>query len=255
MTRRLLIDIGNTRTKWVVAEDAQLSVPCWAAHGTPPDTLLDAADGVAEAWVSDVTDGAEYRQLAAALRTRRHIEAYRAHVRAEFAGLRCAYAEPARFGVDRWLMLLAAWTRTHGAACVASAGTALTFDAVDTHGQHLGGCIAPGLLTMQRAVLDATAFAADAPSAGYIQELGQGLGRDTEACVRQGALHAAAGLLDRLARQYGMHGPRLLAGGDAEHLAPYLVPTWQHQPTLVLEGLLALATTANADPSFVKSGS
>lgn len=250
MTRRLLVDIGNTRTKWTVADADTLPPPRWIAHGAAAQAVLDdaGAAGVTQAWISDVTGGEECARLCRALRHRLHISPRIARVQAEFAGLHCAYTDSARLGVDRWLMLLAAWTRSHGAACVASAGTALTFDAVDARGRHLGGCIAPGLLAMQHAVLDATAFAASAPAAHY----SGGLGRDTEACVRQGALHAAAGLLDRLARRYGAHCPRLLAGGDAESLAPHLHPPWQLQPTLVLEGLLAFARAApdsSPDPS------
>ena len=41
-----------------------------------------------------------------------------------------------------WLMLVAAWREVRGACCVVSAGTALTFDAVDHRGHHLGGFIA-----------------------------------------------------------------------------------------------------------------
>jgi len=135
----------------------------------------------------------------------------------------------------------AAWSEACGAACVASAGTALTFDAVDAQGQHLGGVIAPGLLTMQQAVLGATRFAA----AGPAQDYSEGLGRDTEACVRQGALHAGAGLVERLAARHGGGARCLLTGGDAERLLPHLGGSWSLRPNLVMEGLLAYARGAS----------
>ena len=63
-------------------------------------------------------------------------------------GVRCAYADPARLGVDRWVAVLAAYHAAHGAACVLDAGTAVTFDAVAADGRHLGGLIFPGARQM-----------------------------------------------------------------------------------------------------------
>jgi type III pantothenate kinase len=93
---------------------------------------------------------------------------------------------------------------------------------------------------MQQAVLGATRFAASGPAQDYDEDLG----RDTEACVRQGALHAGAGLVERLAARYGKQGPRLLTGGDAQRLLPHLDGGWVLRPNLVMEGLLAYARTA-----------
>ena len=68
---------------------------------------------------------------------------------------------------------------------------------------------------------------------------GRGLGTDTDACVRQGALYACAGLIERAAREAG--GTRFLAGGDARTLHPHLDGRWIVKENLVLEGLLAYA--------------
>jgi type III pantothenate kinase len=115
---------------------------------------------------------------------------------------------------------------------VVSAGTALTFDAVDERGQHLGGAITPGLSAMQAAVHGSTRF----PVTHTDQQYDDALGIDTESCVRQGSLHAAAGLIDRLGARYA--GERFLTGGDAERLAGRLAARWHPRPQLVLEGLL-----------------
>jgi type III pantothenate kinase len=236
---KLLLDVGNSRLKWAQAEGHHIVAGAAQEHGGDPAAAVAAMPDlkVEAIWISNVTGAALGAPLAAALGRRYGVEARFAAVAARHAGLAAAYAEPKRLGVDRWLCLLAAWTQTRAAACVASAGTALTFDAVDASGRHLGGIIAPGLTTMQQAVLGATRFAAAGPNAAYTE----GLGTDTEACVRQGALHAAAGALDRLAGKYGAAAPGLLTGGDAEALLPHLGSGWSLRPNLVLEGLLALA--------------
>ena len=209
-------------------------------HGGDPAAALAAVAlpegaGVDTAWSANVTGAAHGDRLAAAVRARFGVDLHQAAVQRGLAGLAVAYAEPSRLGVDRWLTMLALWCELRGAFVVASAGTALTFDAVDGRGQHLGGVIAPGLLTAQRAVLGATRFDAAAPAQSYTA----GLGSDTDACVRQGALHACIGLIERLAARFAPAGmPRVLTGGDAARLAAAAEGGWMVRDDLVLAGLL-----------------
>jgi type III pantothenate kinase len=241
MTARLLIDCGNTRLKWSFARDRQLGATRAIVHGGDPAAMIDSieAEGPESIWIANVTGKERSDRLARRLLAHFRVPATIARVRQDLLGLHVAYANPSRLGVDRWLMLLAAWKLAGGAACVGAAGTALTFDAVDANGQHLGGVIAPGLLAAQQATLGSTRFAAAGPDLAY----STGLGADTEACVRQGAFHACAGLLDRLSAR---HAPSrcFLTGGDAETLAPQLAQRWELRPQLVLEGLLVLAESA-----------
>ena len=146
-----------------------------------------------------------------------------------------------RLGVDRWLMMLAAWRETCGACCVVSAGTALTFDAIDARGRHQGGFIAPGLAAMLKATLGNTRFATSELGAHYTG----GLGADTEACVRQGAYLAGLGAIERGIAAAGVQGRRHICGGDAPLLLPHLAGEWRHRADLVLEGLLAWAEASD----------
>jgi type III pantothenate kinase len=239
----LLLDVGNSRLKWSAADAAGpgtgLGEGGAIEHGGNPAAAV-AAINIARAdaiWIANVTGAALGHKLAAVLKTQFGVAPRFAAVQAAHAGLRAAYAEPRLLGIDRWLALLAAWTETRGPACVVSAGTALTFDAVDATGQHLGGVIAPGLLTMQQAVLGVTRFPATGPAQIYTE----GLGTDTDACVRQGALHAAAGMVERLAGRYASSAQRLITGGDAARLLPHLGEGWKLRQNLVMEGLLAYA--------------
>ena len=238
--RRLLLDVGNSRLKWALAVDDALAPSRAIAHGGDPAAIVASIDtGMVDAiWIANVTGVQHAGALSAALQARYGREPNFAMPEAERLGLRSAYVNPQRLGIDRWLALLAAWSRVRGAVCVASCGTALTFDAVDTQGRHLGGIIAPGLLTAQQAVLGATRFAGAGPDLAYDDELG----RDTEACVRQGALHACAGLVDRLAARQP-EAACILTGGDAALLHAHLCGRWVVAPDIVLEGLMALAST------------
>ncbi|HUS25044.1 MAG TPA: type III pantothenate kinase [Candidatus Binatia bacterium] len=232
----LLLDIGNTRFKWARLEDGRVQPGGAMAHGGAPAAAfyglaLPRADAV---WVACVLDSSVQAELARVIGEHFGFAPQFARVERQREGLTVAYGDPSRLGVDRWLCMLALWHELGRGFCVASAGTALTFDAVDDGGEHLGGLIGPGLLTAQRAVLSSTSFEASVQSA-----FTPGLGRDTSACVRQGALHACAGMIQRAA-QLG-HGAQMLTGGDAPALLPHLGGGWDWRPDLVLEGLALLA--------------
>ncbi|MDB5988503.1 MAG: type pantothenate kinase [Nevskia sp.] len=240
---KLLIDVGNSRLKWALAYHANITQRGAQPHHGDPAAAFDVIAAELPAaptsiWFANVAGAAVAEQVQHAAQQRWLLQARQAQVIDGQGGLQLAYAQPQRLGVDRWLMMQALWMQHRQAFVVVSAGTALTFDAVDAHGRHLGGVIAPGLTTMQTAVLGATRFAAAGPD----QQFDAGLGADTEAGVRQGALHACVGLIDRLASRHAESQVQaVLTGGDAAVLAPHLASKWTQRPDLVLEGLLALA--------------
>ncbi|MDP9141192.1 MAG: type III pantothenate kinase [Pseudomonadota bacterium] len=238
----LLLDIGNSRLKWATARATEIDETGTIAHVGDPAAAITALP-VAQAnaiWVAHVTGAVHEEQLGATLHQRYGYRPNYARAATHWRELRNAYAEPERLGVDRWLVMIAAWAKHRGAACIVDAGTALTIDNIDAVGQHLGGIIAAGLDTQQRAVLGHTRFATRDMAAAY----DGGLGMNTEACVRQGAMLACLGAIDRGAQLAGPGAQLWLTGGDAGHLLPHLGGSWQHRPNLVLEGLLQLAREA-----------
>lgn len=243
----LLLDIGNTRLKWARWDGAALVPGTPLDHAGQPALAVRALPGAAPQaiWIAQVL-GAEHAQpLELALHARFGRIPHFAASEAQRAGLRNAYAEPQRLGIDRWLMMLALWQELHGPFCVAGAGTALTLDAVDPDGGHRGGFIAAGLSTHVEAVLGATRFATRGLSSAYAT----GLGTDTESCVQQGALLACLGAIDRGWYAAGAPPKKFISGGDAERLLPFLSHGWMHRPLLVLEGLLVLARAGESTTS------
>jgi type III pantothenate kinase len=150
-------------------------------------------------------------------------------------------------GVDRWLAMLAARAETRGPVCVIQAGTAVTFDAVDAAGRHLGGLIIPGLRLMAEALERNTGRIG--PTAGDIAHargLGM-LGVSTDEGVGKGALLAIAAALDRAVAAVGAAlgvAPTVLStGGDAERLEAWLETPVRFSADLVLAGLAYVAQT------------
>ena len=233
----LLLDVGNTRLKWALAQDGVIGADGAIVHeGKPAEALahLDLDDEPASIRIVSVAGPVHELALDKTCLARWHRAPIHARSEAERDGLRNGYAHPQRLGADRWIAMLAAWQLSGRKACVvADAGTALTVDVVDARGQHLGGIIAAGLQTSENAVLGATRFPTrDTPLVDHA-----GLGLDTEACVRQGAMLSVIGAVERATAVAPPNALRVLTGGDAARLRPHLAGQWSLRPQLVLEGL------------------
>lgn len=236
------LDIGNTRTKWRCGA----RIGALGAPGLPPLRCPPARVRVA-------TVRGDRETLAAAVERRYGVAAEFAAVTPALAGVRCGYCQPERLGIDRWLSVVAAWSRVHAATAVIGAGTAATFDYVADDGGHRGGCIAPGLALMRMALRCGTADAglrdaANAPSVADGRDAVGGpaapatLGRSTAAALAAGTSTMLAGFAEAaLAGCADGAAAVFVTGGDAPLLTSVLASTWpgpvRHVPTLVLDGL------------------
>src|SRR5680860_356688 len=138
--------------------------------------------------------------------------------------------------------------RFHEPCIVVDCGTAVTIDALDAEGQHLGGLILPGLELMRRSLLEHTArisFGSDGDSDD--QAL---FGRSTAQGVRVGARLALTASIDRIVADMGAYSIRLhgsvpvhniMTGGAGMHMLGYLAARYEFEPKLVLQGLAIIA--------------
>ena len=245
----LLLDLGNSRLKaaWLPAgamlhPDAVVAFP-HAADDLEPSLgawLQCAVPGDAAGWLAAVAPDA------AIARVQRVLDAHgvairRATTQSQALGLRVAYADPSRLGVDRWLAMLGARARGDSPALIVGVGSALTVDAVDAHGQHLGGLIAPPPEAMRAALI------ARAPRLAVADGQVHRFATTTEDAVASGCVLSAAALIERSWNELATHSgvaPRLLlSGGGAAELAPWL-PPHDATPHLVIEGLARWAAQA-----------
>lgn len=165
---------------------------------------------------------------------------------AEQANVTNAYASPARLGIDRWLGIIASYHAYHDNTIIISSGTALTIDAVDKHGKHLGGLIIPGLRLMRHALVTAThgIRPTDQPPAEVSI-----LACDTEGGVMGGTLYATVATIDRIVNDliqvFDSQPQLVITGGDAASLLPLLAHRYNHHQDLVFEGMAILAREAS----------
>ena len=236
---KLLIDLGNTRLKWATWNQSRLQAGGVFAHADPSLvtelrrewTGLVRVDAVL---VASVLAPAREQELDDFVRERFSLPARFVRSPATALGVRNAYAEPARLGVDRFLALAALHAQQACAQMLVSVGTALTVDALDADGVHLGGLILPAPQLMRQAVLAGTARVGTAQ--GRYQELPD----NTADAVVSGSLYAALGAIERF-RAIAAHRLRAepllhLTGGGADEIAPML-PAASRAHDLVLRGL------------------
>ena len=245
---RLLIDLGNTRLKWATLAHDDLRAGGVFAHGQEPLEAALRAEwselrGIEAVLVASVVAPAREDELDAFVRTRfgRHADFVRTPAAA--LGLRNAYAEPARLGVDRFLALAALHAERKRAQVLVSVGTALTIDALDAGGRHHGGLILASPRLMREAVLGRTA---------RVDALGgrwNDMPDNTVDAVVAGSLYAALGAIERFAAvaadRLGAQPAVVLTGGGAEELAP-LLPQAERAHDLVLRGLARWAAEQDA---------
>jgi type III pantothenate kinase len=248
----VLVDVGNSRFKWATLASGSLVDIGSAVHRGSLDTAIAAFAAVLppapRIVAANVAGEQVAKRLAALVAARPGASMTFVATCAERFGVRCAYADPARLGVDRWVALIAAHRRARAAACVIDAGTAATFDAVDGAGTHLGGLIFPGPRLLAAALARNTS---DIGSTALVPAAARGLellGRNTEAAVGHGAWLAVAAALDRavatVARALGATPAVYLTGGDAHALRDWLETRVELRADLVLEGLALFAADA-----------
>ena len=258
----LLLDIGNTSLRWALAADGRLGPMAAVRHvqGVPADLLaawetLERPVGV---FAGNVAGPSVAEAVARVVRAFWGLPIVFVTTRRDCLGLRVAYAEPARLGVDRWLALLGAAGRADAGrgVVILDVGTAATVDVLAPGGEHLGGLILPGLTLMRDALLAGTLIPAGEPEP--VAEL---WATATAAAVAAGGRYALAALVERVHQRLwerraggvgasGGEPPVLLVtGGDGPLVGPLIERPHALDAELVLRGLVRLSAAGGCRAS------
>ena len=244
--KSLLLDVGNTRLKWGIADDGEIHKTGSIARKKLSESGMSALTTklprrVDAALASNVGGTTIATRLAGLVGAHCGQDLHFARTERSQFGLTNAYAQPRRMGVDRWVAMLGAWLELQNACVVVDAGTAVTIDAIDDQGQHLGGMILPGEPMMRASLASNTSdIAAMKP---LKPEASTGLnmfGANTRSAVGSGALNAVVGAVERAIttlRSNAYDATVVLTGGDASRILDALEEESLHRPNLVLQGL------------------
>jgi len=251
--KALLMDVGNSRIKWGVLENGQIRRTGHIAQQRIRENGLQVLTTriprrVDEVFVSNVAGTSFATRLSGVVGMHCDCDVKFARSERSGWGVTCGYTQPRRMGVDRWVAMVGAWAEVQSACLIVDAGTALTIDAIDDDGKHLGGQIVAGVATMADALASATSdIPRVKPAPGReASDLGM-FARNTAAAVREGAHGAAAGVVDRAIRALRSNACEpvvILTGGDASRILNALCDTPVHRPHLVLQGLAHMLENA-----------
>lgn len=167
-------------------------------------------------------------------------------------GLSFAIPHPEKLGLDR--VADAAWTvRNYPLPAVTvDLGTATAFNVLDGDGVFLGGLIAPGLETGLHALAARTAQLPELELSGP-EAL---IGRDTQACMRSGAVNGTAAMIDgiaaRVESELGRTVTLILTGGWARLVGPACLHPHVCDPWLLPKGLALLYDLHALEPARLK---
>jgi type III pantothenate kinase len=256
MSLFLLVDAGNTRVKWALA-DRGAAPGVWLASGAALrnagelDALGDAWRGqpVAAALLCNVAGDATRQALEAQLQLAfgqalPPSDWFRSAP--EAGGLRNGYRNPQQLGADRFAAAIGARALyPDEALLVVTCGTATTVDAVTPDGTFLGGMILPGLDLMARSLAAGTA---------QLPRVAEGFNRlapfadNTADAIASGCMAAQAGAIERAAAALtASHGAArcVVSGGAGALVASALTLPATRIENLTLIGLQIIVMERN----------
>lgn len=213
----LVIDSGNTRTKWAlvdrdgVMQETQACINADLSASTLPQAAQKASK-VLIANVAGESVAQQVAQLVAPLNT------YFVVAKKQACDVFNHYEPAEKLGIDRWAAMIAAWHLCQQTSLVVNAGTAITIDCLvkseqENRAVFLGGTIMPGLRLMQTALTQNTAQL-NVGGGNYIA-----FPTNTQNAIQTGCLNAVVGALFLQLQQLQKHSdlpPKIIiSGGDA----------------------------------------
>ncbi len=249
MTKRLLIDNSNTRTKFTLACDAEL---CGDVRSFPTSSLSAQT-------VANLLRGWEYDEAVLCSVVPAAAQTLRSGFSCPFREISpralCPLGEKLlRFyphkdtlGADR--LANAAGVDFSSLPCIAAdLGTACTFDVIvlrEGYPALLGGVIAPGLHAAAAALSSATAQLPFIHLRGSSTKFPALIATDTRQAVLSGCIHGflgmVEGILQRLCKQLNSPPNIVVTGGDATFCTSLSLPGIKIDKYLTFRGILKLS--------------
>ena len=250
----LLIDIGNSRIKWCLHDNIENKFASVGAMVYDKSVLKelfcehwDHLASPSRVLISNVSGLDIVEKLDAWIEKAWQVNTEYVKPEAHSYGVRNAYLDYSKLGVDRWMTIVAAWhryQRYQEAICIVDCGTAMTIDGISKSGQHLGGLIIPGYTMMQEVLANNTSdintVRKTSPSFNF--------SNSTEQAVNSGCCLAMLAIIDRVVTSMKNDGDGqvrcIITGGNAELVIEDLADEFEYDPNLVLHGLAVFSGQA-----------
>jgi len=215
MHSRILLDIGNTRTKWKFeGKFFELNTENFKLEKLPKSSNI---------WVSNVSNKA----LDVNNKFIHFVESQE-----KYKSLINAYDNPQSLGPDRWVGMIASYEFSQGKSFIMiDIGSAITIDIVNQSGIHQGGLIFPGLKKIRECFNNF-------PISSNINI--DKIGQSTEAAWTIGTLSLIVNTINLKVRELNTNCPHaliFLTGGGYPEIQDFLKFDHSYHKNLVLDGI------------------
>lgn len=266
--KTLLIDAGNSHLKWAILSENQnrlengreLSKQQSISH------KFELPIEVFEKIVTESQDcnsvlivsvlGETFSSAAKKIARKHSMEFVEVTSQEELGNIKNGYKDPSKLGADRFVGIIAAYHLQNSSsvekqACiVVDSGTATTIDAVDKNGKHLGGVILPGLYLCSDSLLENTELLGLWGNEDKTFTP-QCFAKETTQAIASGCLLGHAGAIEHICNMMEQdlikettevndtdgEVKRVICGGAAESLLPYMANDYDLQDNLLMLGL------------------
>ncbi len=261
--KMLLVDAGNSSLKWTTLEKGKLSKQQRIFYdGELPiikfQSLLKIYSDDCKTVVLVSVLGDEFNQEAQKIVMQASLTFKQIKSVAQLAGVKNAYADAHKLGADRFVSMIGAYHLIKGkqqpseACIIVDSGTATTIDAIDAKGQHLGGLILPGIQLCSNSLLEKTQLLPLWNKHGEkaVPEL---FATETTQAIASASIFGLVGAIESISnkmqnaialREQNKFGKeqessckKIICGGSAEELLPFLESDFQLNNDLVMQGL------------------
>ena len=240
---KCLIDFGNTRCKWARSETGQpLSAETMTYSSTDVNQRIDEIvntlpfQSCEEIHIVSVLGNTFEQQLKVALRIEADINPVFYHTATNKFGVKLSYEDPSTYGVDRYAAIVAAHHSSQLAKIIVDCGTAITVDALNEKGNHLGGLIVPGVSLMRSLLANKAAMIPDIENDMPVELLNH----STQTALHSGSVlslkYGLQSMIQEMSEKLGSNVEVYVTGGESDLLG-LLDHDFIHRPNLVLEGI------------------
>ncbi|NQY38386.1 MAG: type III pantothenate kinase [Alteromonadaceae bacterium] len=240
---KLLVDIGNTRTKFVFEHKRELSEIQIVNNEEVSTLWLDENWLFVSAILISNVSQHSLTELISKWALSNHILCSVIETAKEKFGVKCVYEQANLFGVDRWLALIgSAKLYPHKNLLIVDAGTATTIDVLTSSLEHVGGWILPGIDLMLDSVLKNTTKV-HAKKSVLVETT---FGTNTTDCVNNACWASTVGYIHYSLSQAKAQGIDidliLITGGNAKSLVQLINEPIIFEDKLIFYGLLRYLT-------------
>ena len=250
---KLLVDIGNSRIKWSTLSADTLSAQSARSYQNNVTAICETLfqqKSLTHVILIHVL-GKPFDNEINAIAKQYSVKLLIVHSELQAYGIKTTYKQPEKLGVDRFVAMIAAHqlnkeysNKQH--CLIIDCGTAVTIDAIDATGKHIGGVILPGLHLCQDSLIN---------KAHNLRQIKQELATvelnifatTTAQGVKSGCHYSLAATIDKvceameqeIASQHTVK--RIICGGDANNIYTLLNGKYELNENLLMQGLQFIA--------------